>query len=147
MRPYRGESALRKAEKRTSFFFLLIPTLILLVFTYYPAARLVELSFSDWNGISQHYNYVGFKNYLKIFQDKNVIRAFVNTLAYVAIAIIQTFLGLYFAIIFTTNLRGRNFFRSLFFVPYVLNGVAVSYMFNYIYNFETNPINVILCNF
>lgn len=144
-RAYRGESALRREEKRTSFLFLLIPTLILLVFTYYPAARLLELSFSDWNGMSQHYNYIGFKNYLKIFQDKSVIRAFANTLAYVGIAIIQTFLGLYFAIILTTNLKGRKIFRSLFFIPYVLNGVAVSYMFNYMYNFETNPINVLLC--
>lgn len=144
-RPERHRAnTLRRQEKRTSFLFLLIPTLILLVFTYYPAARLLELSFSDWNGYSPDYDYVGFENYLEIFQNKKVIRSFLNTLAYVVIAVIQTFLGLYFAIILTTNLRGRKFFRSLFFVPYVMNAVAVSFMFNYMYNYETNPINVLL---
>ena len=141
----RHESALRIEEKRTSFLFLLIPTLILLAFTYYPAVRLVELSFSDWNGVSQQYGYVGWNNYLKVFQDKNIIRSFLNTLAYVGISVIQTFLALYFAIILTSNIRGRNWLRSLFFIPYVLNGVAVSYMFNYVYSYGTNPINVILC--
>lgn len=140
---HRG-SALRREEKRVSFLFLIIPTLILLVFTYYPAAKLIELSFSNWNGYARSYKYIGFENYLKILKDKDAIKAFANTFAYVVIGVIQTFLGLYLAIILNTNIKFKNFFRSLFFIPYVLNGVAVSYMFNYIYNFETNPINAIL---
>ena len=136
-------STLSAQQKRTSYLFLLIPTLILLVFTYYPALKLVELSFTDWNGRSAAYDYVGLKQYIKVFTDPKIIRSFVNTFAYVAIGVIQTFLAFYLAIILNTNIRGRNFLRSLFIVPYVLNGVAVSYMFNYIYNFNTNPINYI----
>lgn len=137
-------STLSAQQKRTSYLFLLIPTLLLLVFTYYPALKLVELSFTDWNGRSAAYDYVGPKQYIKVFTDPKIIRSFVNTFAYVAIGVIQTFLAFYLAIILNTNIRGRNFLRSLFIVPYVLNGVAVSYMFNYIYNFNTNPINYIL---
>ena len=137
-------STLSAQQKRTSYLFLLIPTLLLLVFTYYPALKLVELSFTDWNGRSAAYDYVGLKQYIKVFTDPKIIRSFVNTFAYVAIGVIQTFLAFYLAIILNTNIRGRNFLRSLFIVPYVLNGVAVSYMFNYIYNFNTNPINYIL---
>ena len=124
--------------------FLLMPVGLLLLFSCYPAVKLIELSFTDWNGYSVEYGFVGLHNYLLVFKDAKILRAFANTFAYIVIAVVQTFLGLYLAIVLNTSLRGRNFFKSALFVPYVLNGVAVAFMFNYLYNYTTSPVNLIL---
>jgi multiple sugar transport system permease protein len=126
------------------FLFLLLPVGLLLLFSYYPAAKLIELSFSNWNGFSSSYDYVGLGNYKAVFQDARVLRAFANTLAHVALGVLQVFLGLYLAIVLNTNIRFRNFFRSMLFVPYVLNSIAVAFMFNFLYKVDTNPVNLFL---
>jgi raffinose/stachyose/melibiose transport system permease protein len=124
--------------------FLLIPLLLLLAFSYYPAAKLLQLSFTDWDGLMPHYKYNGLQNYKDIIQDKSALKALINNMAYVIIALIQTTLGLYFAIILDSNMRAKKFFRSIVFMPYILNGVAVAYMFTYMYNFQDGPLNILL---
>ena len=133
------------AQKRTILvLFLFLPLLLLAVFSLYPAVKLIELSFTNWDGIAPDYDYVGFKNFVKLFSNPKIFRTLLNNFAYFCISIIQTLSGLYFAIILNSKLRGRNFFKSSIFMPYVLNGVAVAFMFSFLYNFETSPINQFL---
>ncbi len=126
--------------------FLIVPVILLIVFSFYPAVKLFEFSFSDWDGVRPYYNYVGFSNYVDLFKDMNTWRTLSNNFAYIVIMLVQIVMALYFAIILDTNIRGRNFFRSMIFVPYILNGVAVAFMFNYMYDFNSGPINMILKN-
>ena len=134
----------KSEEKWVIFLFLFLPVGLLLLFSYYPALKLVELSFSDWNGFSAEYGYVWFENYRAIFQDTKILRAFINTMAYVVIGLVQVLAGLYLAILLNTNIRFRNFYKAVLFMPYVLNTIAVAFMFNFLYGFETNPINLFL---
>ncbi len=124
--------------------FLLCPLALLLAFSYYPAAKLVELSFTDWNGMSKTYEYIGLANYAAIFRSQNAVKTLVNNLAYVIITVIQVVLGLYFAIILDSNVKAKRFFRSFLFMPYILNGVALANMFNYMYNFDDGPLNILI---
>lgn len=135
---------LKKQKKCIILLFLFFPLLLLLLFSYYPAIKLFELSFTNWDGISPEYKYVGLSNYIKIFSDPTFFKALANNLAYLCCSVIQIVLGLYFAIILNSKLKGRNFFKSTLFMPYILNGVAIAFMFSFMYNYETSPINQVL---
>ncbi|WP_438445108.1 carbohydrate ABC transporter permease [Gorillibacterium sp. sgz5001074] len=134
----------RREQFVTIAAFLTVPLILLLAFSYFPAFKLIQLSFTDWDGMRPHYNYVGWQNYIDVISEKTALHTLVNNLAYVIISIIQTLLGLYFAIILDSNIRGKRWFRSFIFMPYVLNGVAVAYMFSYMYNYEEGPLNLLL---
>jgi raffinose/stachyose/melibiose transport system permease protein len=134
-----------KAQKKlVIILFLLVPIILLIIFSYYPALLLVILSLGNWDGSSPHIEFVGFQNYINLFQDSATLMTFENNLAYLLISFIQIALALYLAVILNTRLCGKNFFKSVIFMPYVLNGVAVAFMFNYMYNYESGPINLFL---
>ena len=131
-------------DQITIITFLLIPTVLLAIFSYYPLAKLFQLSITDWDGLSPTLNYVGISNYKEIFRQKELFSVFLNNMAYVLMALIQQFAGLLLAILLDSNLKGKNAFRGIIFMPYIINGVAIAFMFNYMYDFTNSPINVFL---
>ena len=134
-----------KHEKHIVLFcFLFLPVLLLCVFTYYPAVKLLELSFTDWDGFSLRYDYIGFSNYIDLFNDKTTLMTFINNIAYLIVYLIQNVISLYLAIILNGGIKQKNFFKSSIFLPYILNGVAVAYMFGFLYDYNIGPINTLL---
>lgn len=131
-------------DRVTIVCFLLIPTILLAMFSYYPLAKLFQLSVTDWDGLSPTLNYVGLANFKEVFQQKELLSVFLNNMAYVLVALIQQFAGLFLAILLDSNLKGRNAFRGIIFMPYIINGVAIAFMFNYMYDFTNSPINTFL---
>ena len=72
---------MKKRNRVMNLFY--IPALILFsIFVIYPLCKGIALSFTNWNGYSQTYKMVGLSNYTRMLTDKNVIRAFINTLIY-----------------------------------------------------------------
>ena len=62
---------------------LYVPALmLLLMFVVYPFFDGLRIAFTDWNGYSQSYRYIGFENFRRIFTDANLLVAIRNTLAY-----------------------------------------------------------------
>jgi multiple sugar transport system permease protein len=124
--------------------FLFVPVALLLLFTYYPAVKLLQLSISDWDGYSPEYGYVGLRHYAVLLQDPEMWRTFANNGAYLAISLIQCVIGLYLAIILNGSVRLRRFFRASIFLPYILNGVAIAFMFSFLYDYDRGLLNVLL---
>lgn len=124
--------------------FLVIPVLLLALFSYYPLAKLIQLSFTNWDGMSPKLHYIGFKNYIDIFTQKELFRTFGNNMAYVLTAVIQQFAGLFLAVLLNSNIKMKTTFRAILFMPYIINGVAVAFMFNYMYDYSNSPINTLL---
>lgn len=124
--------------------FLAVPLILLLVFSYYPALKLIQLSFSRWNGYDPVIEFAGLENYIDVFTDPSVFMTLVNSLAYFVVLIIQTILAIYLAVILDGKIRACNFFRAVNFMPYILNAVAVAFMFTYMYSFTDSPINTLL---
>ncbi len=139
-----GGISYSKQKKIVLLMFLSIPVMLLAVFAYYPAVKLIQLSFTDWNGMDLRLNNIGFRNYIELFKDGSTFTILMNNAAYIIIMFTQTALALYLAVILNSNVICRNMFRSTFFMPYVLNGVAVAFMFSFIYDFNYSPVNVIL---
>lgn len=126
------------------FTFLLIPVTLLLLFTYYPAAKLVFFSFTDWDGYSPEKPWVGLDNYKEVFSNPDIFGVFTHNFAYFVMGLIQNVVAIYFAVVLNGKLRGRNGFRLLLFLPYIMNGVAVAFMFGYVFDTTQGSLNLFL---
>jgi len=120
----------RPTEKNlTLFLFLALPTALLLLMAVYPLLRLVWLSFTDWNGLSPDYAWAGLDNYREVLASPTVWRGLRNNSLYFVIHLVLIPVEILIAYILDLGLRGSTFFKKLFFMPYIINGVAVAYMF------------------
>lgn len=124
--------------------FLMIPTIMLFSFIIYPAAKLVYISFTDWNGVSPTYNYVGVDNYINLFTAKHSWITLKANSVYFILHFLLIPVELYIAFLLDRYIKGSEFFKSVFFMPYIINGVAVAYMFSFLYSSEDGVLNSIL---
>jgi raffinose/stachyose/melibiose transport system permease protein len=123
-----------KAQRRLIIFlFSAIPVFLLLLFSYYPLVKMIQYSFTDWNGTSPTKNSVGFENYLKIFTNPDYFSVFKVSLYYFVATFVQLGIALYFATILTFKVKFANLWKGVLFFPYLLNGVAIGFIFLYFY--------------
>jgi multiple sugar transport system permease protein len=116
--------------------FLAIPLGLLFTFSYYPASQLFYMSVTDWDGYAPVKNLVGLDNYQYMVEEPDILGPLLNTLYYFVGAVIQLVLSLWFAVLVNTKLAGRNFFKTLLFIPFVLNAVAASMVFQIFYQVD-----------
>lgn len=115
--------------------FSLVPVVLLITFAYLPVANMFYYSFTDWNGFSDK-ELVGFENYVTIFTDPEYFVVFKVSLYYFVATFVQMGVALYFATILSFNVRMKNFFKGVLFFPYLLNGVAIGFMFLFFFRPE-----------
>jgi raffinose/stachyose/melibiose transport system permease protein len=132
-------------QKRIVIFtFLLLPVLLLLTFSYYPALMLIYYSFTNWNGLSPGYKFVGMSNYIEVLSNPEIFSVFRNNMYYFIGGLLQTAIALYFAVILNGKLKARNFFRVILFLPYILHSVAIAIMFQSVYHATQGSLNLLL---
>ncbi|MFS0878987.1 carbohydrate ABC transporter permease [Metabacillus niabensis] len=117
------------------FLFSLVPVALLITFAYVPVVNMFYYSFTEWNGFSEK-EFIGFQNYIDIFTDPEYFVVFKVSLYYFTATFVQMGLALYFATILTFNVRFKNFFKGVIFFPYLLNGVAIGFMFLFFFRPE-----------
>ena len=115
------------------WFYLFVPVGLLLLFTYLPVANMFSYSFTSWDGLDKQKDWVGLDNYIRIFTDPEILGVFVVSLYYLAGAFLQLGLALYLATILSFELRAKNFFKGVIFFPYLINGVAIGFIFLYLF--------------
>jgi len=131
-------------KKIVTIGFVALPLLLLLTFAYYPALELLRLSFTNWNGISSDKDWIGWANYAEVFSNPDIFGVFKHNFAYFVVGIVQNIAAIFFAVVLNNRLKGKNFFRLLLFLPYILNGVAVAYLFGYVYDTTNGSLNLLL---
>ena len=122
--PKRKRSPRRTQDYVTIALFLLPAIVLFLVFIIYPIASSVYYSLFNWNGIGPAVKFVGLDNFKQILSDQVFIKAAGNALLIVVLSLVaQLPLALALAIMVGRDLPGRAFFRTIFFMPYVLSEV------------------------
>jgi len=92
-------------------------------------------SMTDWNGVSLDVAFVGFRNFEKLFSTPDFIHSFVVTIAFTAInVVLVNLVGFILSLVVTSKLRLRNFYRAGFFVPYLIGGIVLGYIWQFILN-------------
>ncbi|HWT02811.1 MAG TPA: sugar ABC transporter permease [Pyrinomonadaceae bacterium] len=139
--PRRGESA----QKDRAGYLMTFPYVLhVIVFLGYPLAFAFVLIFHRWN-VYTPMKWVGLGNVKLLAGDPLVWRALANTLYFLLIHIpLQLALALGLAELLNRKLRGRNFFRASYFLPFVISGVVVTILWQQLYATETGLINVLL---
>src|SRR5699024_5076922 len=115
-------------KKRSKLFFtpaFIIYTVLMII----PIIGAFALSFTDWNGISASYSFKGIQNYVAMLGDERLKNAVIVTLKItVTVVLSVNILGLFIAILLSNAGKLTNVFRSIFFLPYVLSTVAISFI-------------------
>lgn len=108
-------------------FFILIIVVPFLLGMYY--------SFTDWNGVSASINWVGFDNFVHIFtNDPKFQTAFWFTVRFTVVGVILTnVIGFFLAYFLTKPLKTRNILRTIFFMPNVIGGLLLGFIWQFIF--------------
>ncbi|MFJ2213815.1 carbohydrate ABC transporter permease [Streptomyces sp. NPDC101062] len=117
----------------TPWLFLLVPLALLVVFTYAPVVNMVAYSFTDWDGVSPELTFTGLGNYVEIFTRPELFQVFFVSGYYLAASVVQIAAALYFATVLSFHTRFRSFFKGVLFFPYLINGVAIGFVFLYFF--------------
>lgn len=112
--------------------FLAVPLVLLIIFTYLPMLDMFRYSTLRWDGYSDPV-FIGFDNYITLFKEPQYFAVLKNSLYYFVGSLFQIAIALYFSTIFFYRLPGKNFFKGVFFFPYMLNGVAIGFVFLYFF--------------
>jgi multiple sugar transport system permease protein len=115
---------------------LLLPGIIVLtVFTLYPMAKMLIMSFFDWRiGLNQVSSFLGFQNYIDVFSDSVAHMALVNTLYYAILSVPgQMVFGLLTAVLIHNIKRFSVSFRLLYYLPVITSWVVVALLFRNIF--------------
>ncbi|MEI4326737.1 sugar ABC transporter permease [Streptococcus suis] len=122
------------AEKHLLIFtFTIIPVLLLLTFSYYPLVKMFQYSLTNWNGYSPNPDFVGLDNYKTILTKPTYFTVFKTSLYYFIATFFQLGIALLFATILSFKVKFANFWKGILFFPYLLNGVAIGFIFLYFY--------------
>lgn len=128
--------------------FTLPALILLLVFTYYPICKLVEISFTDWNLLDESYNYVGLKNWKWLFAGtgaKYLWNALQVTFKYSLAEITVTIVGgILLALLFDRTSKSFTVMRSIVFVPKYVAMSSAAVVFLWILNTDYGVLNYFL---
>jgi multiple sugar transport system permease protein len=117
----------------TPWLFLLLPLALLALFTYVPVANMLWYSLTDWDGLSRDPDFVGLENYVEIATRPELFEVFTVSLYYFGASFVQIVLALYFATVLSFRVRFANLFKGVLFFPYLINGVAIGFVFLYFF--------------
>lgn len=112
----------------------LVPAIVAFtLFTIIPLGKTLLYSFTDFNGVTRDYTFVGFANYAKVFQDDVMKQALFNTLFYTfSTMLIINVLSIPLAVLLDKPLRVKTLERAILFFPSVLGGLLIGYIWGYI---------------
>ena len=93
------------------------------------------LTFTSWDGVSANKPFVGFANYAAAFSDGAYWVALGRTAIYSIFAVVFiNILAFALAYLVTSGVKGQNFFRAGFFVPNLIGGIVLGYIWKFVFN-------------
>ena len=112
--------------------FMVVPLILLAVFTYIPFGEMVNFSFYNMKYIGAR-KFVGLKNYAKVFSRDDCFGALKLSLYYMGGSVVQLSLALYLATLLSFKVKGGNLFKGFMFFPFLINGIAIGFIFKFFY--------------
>ena len=122
-------------KKKQYFLLFLLPTLLAFIIGFvYPFFQGIYLSFCKFITTSDA-EFVGFSNYIDAFQDEAFLHSFWFTAAFVVVNVVLiNVIAFFVAYALTMGIKGANIFRTVFFVPNLIGGIILGYIWQLIFN-------------
>ncbi|WP_100406934.1 carbohydrate ABC transporter permease [Bacillus solitudinis] len=125
----------------------LIPGFVLYsIFFIFPTLSAIFYSFTDWDGLTPAFNFVGLENYTKIFTNDYIFqKSLGNNMKFMLFVVIfQTLFSLIFALFLVKNTKANVLLRAIYFFPTILSSVSVAFIWSYMYDPSLGLINTVL---
>ncbi len=132
-------------QKLLAWQFLALPLAIYAGIIIIPFFGSIVYSFTDWNGISETWNFIGLKNYLRVFTDVNFKGALLHNVVWVIFFLgIPTLFGLLMAVLLDSKVKGATLFKSVIYLPMIFSYVIAGMIWTFIYEPRLGIINLAL---
>lgn len=124
----------------------ILPTMIgLVILNIIPIIETVYQSFFKTGAFGRGNVFIGFNNYIRMFHDATVWQCLLNTFLYALLEVpLSIFLGLILAVLLNRKMKGRDVYRTIYFLPMVAAPAAVAMVWRWLYNSEFGLINHML---
>lgn len=129
--------------------FLYFPALFLfVVFIFYPFIKGIEISFTNWDGYSQEYRWIGFDNYQRMLTDPDIANVLKNTFIYgVGSTFFQNLIGLGYALFLNQQIRTRGLARTIIYLPVIISPLIMGYIWYFFFQYRGGALNDIILLF
>lgn len=135
----------RRYKWMTPASFLLLPMLVYLAFVIFPTLNSLVYSFTDWAGYGADFNFIGLKNFEKVFTDRLFGNAIKNTALWLALAMtVPTLCGLCLALALQGKRLINTLYKSLFYLPIALSPIIIGIIWIWVYSPQLGIINIAL---
>ena len=113
-----------------------------------PTISTFALSFTDYNGLSTDFSFLGLSNYISVFQNESALSSIFNSLIYgITVPVLVTLLAIPLALVLNSRIKSKNILRAIFFFPSVISTLFLGYIWKFILSSSsTGLINSIRVN-
>lgn len=130
----KAKSSLYRERNITHLLFVVPNFALYCMFTVLPLFIGIYYSLTNWNGISKDYNFIGFSNYIAAFQDERFTSAIWFNVTYAIMLMAGvTVLAVVLGLLLNAPIKGKSFFRTLYFFPSVVGMISIGLIFNQIF--------------
>ncbi|MCK9597925.1 MAG: sugar ABC transporter permease [Sphaerochaeta sp.] len=125
---------------------LLLPAMaIFALMIFYPFINSIFISFTNRNLLYAKSAFIGFDNYRKLFSDPNTLFLIWTTVKFVFLATLMPFaIGLIWALLMNQKFKGSEFVRGLTLVNWIIPGIAIGFLWSWIFNGDYGILNALL---
>lgn len=136
----------RKSERRFIFACMAPAVILVTIFMVIPTFNVFRMSLYKWGGISNKKTFQWFRNFKILIEDKNFLQSIQNSILIITLVTIFTLIiAIFFAAVLSKeNIKGKNFFRIIFYIPNILSIVVISAIFGAIYDPQSGLLNSLL---
>ncbi|MGG1576251.1 carbohydrate ABC transporter permease [Fictibacillus sp. NRS-1165] len=114
-------------------------------FILYPFLNGLKISFTNWNGFSQVYDYVGFQQYSRLLKDPDTWLVVKNTLLYgLGSTLFQNIIGLLYALLLNQSIKVRGLTRTIIYLPVIISPLIMGYIWYFFFAYQGGALNDIL---
>lgn len=123
-----------------------VPALLLFaIFIFYPLIQGIRISFTNWDGYSQHFASVGLEKYKLMFTDKKIIQTVKNTFIYgLGSTVFQNILGLAYALFLDQRIRAKGLIRTVIYLPVIISPLIMGYICYYFFQYDGGALNDVM---
>lgn len=141
---HKKSAAIIRRNRRNAYLFLLPNFIGFVVFTLIPVAMALYYSFTNYDG-NKKMDFVGLANFIKLFQDSSFVISLKNTLIYtIGTVPFIIILSLLVSVLMNNGVKGASIYRAIMLFPHIASIVAVTVVWQFLYNAKSGPINQIL---
>ncbi len=133
---FKSSGGMKKQMAWQCYLFLLPSTIGILVFTLYPMIWVASKSCYYYIGSDSLQRFVGLDNYINLFKDAEYWQTWITTFKYMFLKLpFEVPMALMLALILNKKLKGKGFFRAMYYLPNIISGAIIALIFTNMFNY------------